>query len=109
MQDIIFSQVPISELVNLIASELELRISKPEYRPPLQDEIGIDEAAQVTGRKKSTIYRDSMNGVIPCGRRGKRLIFSRKDLQEWMRCNTVTKTVRSSKVLSNLSESALNK
>jgi excisionase family DNA binding protein len=96
--DVIFSQVPIGELVNLIVGELEARISRPEYRPPLQDEIGIDEATELTGYTRATLYRMSMNGTVPVSKRGKRLQFSRKDLQEWMRINTVRKVGISQRV-----------
>jgi excisionase family DNA binding protein len=109
MNELIFSQIPVTDLINQIVTEVEKRINKPEYQAPVYDEIGIDVACQMTGYKKSTIYRMTFNETIPFSKMGKRLVFSRKDLSEWMRVNSVRKSGISSRVTQSLMESASQK
>jgi excisionase family DNA binding protein len=59
--------------------------------PVLRDECGIDEAAEVTGLRRSTIYRLSSKGEVPCKRRGRMLLFSRKELIAWNNDRTIEK------------------
>lgn len=58
---------------------------------PIQDEIGIDEAIELTGLKRSTLYKGSWDGSVPCRKRGKRLVYSRKELQHWQESRTIRK------------------
>lgn len=48
------------------------------------DRISLQETAQITGLRKSTLYKMTMTGAIPYMKLGKRLIFSRKSILEWM-------------------------
>lgn len=62
--------------------------------PPLQDNISLDEAREIIGTKekpasKGTIYKMTMNGEIPFSKFGKRLVFSRKALIEWVESKTM--------------------
>jgi excisionase family DNA binding protein len=57
----------------------------------LRDECGIDETAEVTELQRSTIYRLSSQGAIPCQRRGRMLLFSRKALITWNNDRTIEK------------------
>jgi excisionase family DNA binding protein len=63
----------------------------PQVPQAVNEEIMLDEASELTGLKKSTIYRLSFAGEIPVRRRGKRLIFSRSQLNQWIEDRTVTK------------------
>lgn len=63
------------------------RIEKVEQ----PDEIDIAEAEIVTGLKRSTLYKGSWDGSVPCKKRGKKLIFSRKELSDWLESRTVAK------------------
>lgn len=49
------------------------------------DEIGgIELAVEVTGLAKPTIYTKVSNRTIPHSKRGKKLYFSRRELNEWI-------------------------
>lgn len=61
-------------------------------QPAQNDLIGIEEACELTGWLKPTIYKKSFEGVIPCSRMGKRLVFSRKELTSWMQSQTIRKS-----------------
>jgi predicted DNA-binding transcriptional regulator AlpA len=63
------------------------RIPSPE---PLPDRITLLEACELTGSSKSQIYKLSMLNQIPVSHFGKRLIFSRKKLIEWMESRTIS-------------------
>ena len=91
MQDIIFSPVTISELVDLIATEVEARIKKAESPVSLQDRVDIHQAANLICLKRSAIYKLTMSGAIPFKKYGNRLVFSRQELEAWMEERTVRK------------------
>lgn len=63
---------------------------KPQPKPePVKEVLLLDEAIQVLrelGRpvQKSTLYKEVCIGKIPHSKRGKRVIFSRKELTEWV-------------------------
>lgn len=57
---------------------------------PLPDRITLIEACELTGFSRSQIYKMSMNDQIPRARFGKRLIFSRRELQEWIEARTIS-------------------
>jgi len=56
----------------------------------LQDRCTLPEACEITGLSRSLIYKMSMDGTIPKEKYGKRLVFSRKALTEWMQDRTVS-------------------
>lgn len=60
-------------------------------QPAQNDLIGIEEACNITGWLKPTIYKKSFLGEIPCSRMGKRLVFSRKELTNWLQSQTIRK------------------
>lgn len=90
MQNLILTPVSVEELVNLIASEVETRIHKSEIKEPLSERMTLQEACKLTGQSKGQIYKMTMLGTIPCSHFGKRLIFSRKALTEWMEERTIS-------------------
>jgi len=73
--------------------------------PILSDRIDLSEACNITGLKKSTIYRLSMDNKIPFQKYGKRLVFSRKDLLKWID----NRTTSTPEVSDNLKAAALKK
>jgi excisionase family DNA binding protein len=90
MENMILTPVSVPELVNLIACEVEARIKRPEYVEPLQDRISLHEACLITGSSKSQIYKLTMLNEIPHQKFGKRLVFSRKSLTDWMEKRTIS-------------------
>jgi excisionase family DNA binding protein len=91
MQNIILTPVSVPELVNLIASEVEARINRPEFKDPPQDRISLNEATKITGLQKSALYKMTMAGTIPHEKYGHRLVFSRQTLQQWVQSRTIEK------------------
>jgi excisionase family DNA binding protein len=63
-------------------------LSAPIDKP---DKCTITEAEEVTGLKKSAIYKKTMKGDIPFRKFGRRLVFSRKELQVWIDSQTIRK------------------
>lgn len=54
--------------------------SKPKHVP-----ITISRASEITGKAVSTLYRYTANGLIPCYKNGKALLFYEDELVDWVR------------------------
>ena len=78
-------------------------IPNPE---PLPDRISLSEACELTGSSKSQIYKLTMLNEIPHQKFGKRLVFSRKELNEWMESKTVSPLSQSDEMDNRLAKSA---
>ncbi|MDJ1492878.1 helix-turn-helix domain-containing protein [Cytophagaceae bacterium DM2B3-1] len=65
---------------------LLLELQSITITPALPDKQfgGVELAMQITGLAKSTIYNLVSEGRIPHMKRGKKLYFSRADLQAWI-------------------------
>jgi DNA binding domain, excisionase family len=46
--------------------------------------VPIERAAEMTGKSVTTLYRYTANGLIPCYKRGKRVLFYEDELLEWI-------------------------
>jgi excisionase family DNA binding protein len=76
----------LSNIENLL-----LDIKHPTKAPePLPDRITLQDACELTGQSKGQLYKMTMLGTIPFSHFGKRLIFSRKALTEWMESRTIS-------------------
>lgn len=75
-------------------------------QPAINDLIGIDEACEITGWLKPTIYKKSFLGEIPCSRMGKRLVFSRKELTIWIQSQTIRKQSPEESAINHLKKEA---
>lgn len=106
MKDLILSPITITELVSLIADEMESRINRPEQSEPLPDRIGLNEVMHITGLKKSAIYKMTMAGTIPHGKYGRLLIFSRTEILNWMNQQIVQIQSKDKAMSGNLRQSA---
>ena len=65
-------------LRDLLGNPGFLREEKPDL-------VNIDVAAEITGLAKQTLYSRTSQGTIPYHKRGKRLYFSRKELEVWIK------------------------
>ncbi len=70
-------------------ARIEAALCSPAQEAPKNDTMLMDEAIEFlkeNGRptSKSTIYKESSLGWIPCARVGKRLVFSRETLRAWI-------------------------
>jgi excisionase family DNA binding protein len=52
--------------------------------PALGDYLSLEQAAEFICRSKSTVYGMVTRGEIPNIKKGKRLLFKRTDLEEWI-------------------------
>lgn len=64
---------------------------KSDQRPQ-EDTISLEEAEKVTGFKKKSIYTKVSRLEMPCIARGRPLMFSRAELQLWMKLGKPTIT-----------------
>ncbi|MBN1187332.1 MAG: helix-turn-helix domain-containing protein [Bacteroidales bacterium] len=55
------------------------------------DKCSISEASEITGLKKSAIYQMTFKGTIPFKKFGRKLVFSREELQNWLDSKTIRK------------------
>lgn len=66
---------------------LQLQQGQRQEQPQqtyISDIIGIEEAVQITGYKKSTLYRKTSTNAIPFHKRGNKVVFRRSELEAWM-------------------------
>jgi len=77
------------QLAFIIRAEFsKLYAAKPqEQQQP--DRCALEDALEITGLSKSKIYKLTSSKDIPHKRFGSRLIFSRKELEEWVESQTV--------------------
>lgn len=79
----------LKQLVTVAVREGLNGLQTPQ-RPVQEDRIAIDEACRITGYKKATIYKMTFTGEIPFQKFGKRLVFSRQTLSDWMSDRIIT-------------------
>ena len=51
--------------------------------------LNIDEAAKLCGLKKSTLYLYTSRRIVPHHKIGKRILFSEKQLEKWIKSHEV--------------------
>lgn len=88
MQNLVFTQLSIPEVRQLFREEFETFFAGNPITTTQSnsDEIGgIELAETVTGYKRPTIYDLVHKRLIPHSKRGKRLIFSKNEILEWLR------------------------
>lgn len=98
MQNLVLAQLSEPEMRQMFRQELEdffsNHIGKPkEDEPPkVVDLNGLLKHRPLVG-SKSTIYKKAHKGLIPHSKRGKRLYFDIRQIDEWLLSNRV-KTVQ---------------
>lgn len=88
MENLVFTQLSISEVRQLFRQELEAFFATHPISnsQPESDEIGgIEMAEQITGLAKPTIYGLVAQSKIPAMKRGKKLYFSKHELLNWIK------------------------
>ncbi|MFN6039976.1 MAG: hypothetical protein ACK452_16020 [Bacteroidota bacterium] len=79
------------EIEDSIKEMLTLAVNEFKSEQPGQDDtIGIEEAVKVTGLKEKSIYSKVSRLQIPSITRGRPLLFSRAELQLWMKLGRPT-------------------
>jgi excisionase family DNA binding protein len=73
---------------------------------PLPDRMTLSEACELTNQSKSQLYKMTMLSEIPFQKYGKKLVFSRKKLLEWMESRTVSPLKDTEIITGRVSEAA---
>lgn len=68
----------------MIESEMSQKL-EAEPGIGVEEPMNVKEAAAFLRCAVSTIYRETANGCIPCIRMGKRVLFLKSDLIEWLK------------------------
>ena len=86
-----FLQLQKQEIESSIKEMLTSLVSKVKSESPeLEDTIDRAEATKITGLKKKSIYSKVCRLEIPTITRGRPLMFSRSELQLWMKIGKPT-------------------
>ena len=64
------------------------QFDRKQPEPEKSERVLLPEACNITGLSKSKIYKLVMDQKIPFAKFGRRLVFSRKQLQDWVKENT---------------------
>lgn len=91
MENLVFTQLSVPEIRQMLRQELERFFSENEKRTvqnvdaaPRQF-LSIDEACSLLHLAKPTIYGLVSAGKIPYMKQGKKLYFSQQELTEWIK------------------------
>ncbi|MEI8202423.1 MAG: helix-turn-helix domain-containing protein [Bacteroidota bacterium] len=112
MNEINFNNLP--EAVGILIQKVEglesLILSKQASEVREFDRItDVNEVCKIVGYGKSKIYKLTSEKKIPFKLMGNRLVFSRKELIEWVETNTVNSVSSQSCVLNAIAASASKK
>ena len=100
--------ITVGQLLEIIEQKTVRK--EPEPKPePKDDRAGIDEIMQLTGLSKSQIYKLSMLNAIPNRKFAKRLVFSIKQVTEWMEQQTTGKETSKQKAARQLAKLAMKR
>jgi excisionase family DNA binding protein len=87
----IIIQLTGDQLTNLIQRAVSTALAPQTNQTSKPDRCTFDEALEITGLSKSKLYKLTSSNEIPCKRYGNKLIFSRKELADWVEENTIDK------------------
>jgi len=100
----------VGQLLEIIEQKTAARQPEPKPEPePKDDRTGIDEIKQLTGLSFSQLYKLTANNAIPHRKFGKRLIFSRKAVLNWMEQQTTGKETSKERAARQLAKSAMKR
>jgi len=88
MENLVFTQLSIPEVRQLLRQELELFFAEyplPTFQPESDQIGGIELAQEITGLARPTLYGLVAQSKIPCMKQGKKLYFSKRELTEWIK------------------------
>ena len=88
------------ELQEIIQSAVSTALQEFEKEKKIKEKMNIKEASKYLGISEPTINRKKDQGIIPFSKLGGRVVFSKKDLDEYFKkCkSTATQTVTFKKV-----------
>lgn len=63
----------------------EIRKADSQTKRKEKVPIGIERASELTGKAVTTLYRYTAQGLIPCYKKGKSIMFYEDEILEWVR------------------------
>jgi hypothetical protein len=87
----LFDQMPeamaeVLDEIRAIKAEIRsIKAADAEKKKDAHTPVGIERASEITGKAVTTLYRYTANGLIPCYKRGKSVLFYEDELLEWVR------------------------
>lgn len=109
MEIILTSEEKLFEIVTRAITSVQSRQTTERTPQPEPDKIFIDEVEKITGFKRATIYKGTSKGEIPHKRQGKILIFSRKEISNFLESKVYSKPDRKQIATQRLADSASKK
>lgn len=89
MENVVFTQLSISEIRNLLRQELkdffETQISKRESQQPTDTLLTVPQAANFLSLSVPTIYTKVSKNELPFMKRGKRVYFTESELLDYLK------------------------
>lgn len=90
MQNVVFTQLSIPELRQLLREEVEQALSEQATDSPTQQTIfNFSQGCEYLGISKSHGYKLTSQQRIPFSKRGKRIYFEKAVLDQWLLANKV--------------------
>jgi predicted DNA-binding transcriptional regulator AlpA len=96
--------ITVGQLLEIIEQKAASKVQEPK-----DDRVGIDEIKLLTGLSKSQIYKLSMLNAIPNRKFGRKLVFSIKQVTEWMEQQTTAKETSKQKAARQLAKMAMKR
>ncbi|MDJ1484232.1 helix-turn-helix domain-containing protein [Cytophagaceae bacterium YF14B1] len=89
MENIILFPIPLSQIRELIREEMRFVLQEESNQvhssqPEPNEILTIDKASQFVSLAKATIYELTSKRQIPFFKKGKKLYFSKQELQTWI-------------------------
>ena len=85
--EISFENLP-KAVAHLVSEVAEIKLLVEKGQPPVISQkrvpIGIEDACQIIGKAKPTIYTLVRKRLLPCYKNGKKLYFFENELLEWI-------------------------
>jgi predicted DNA-binding transcriptional regulator AlpA len=100
--------ITVGQLLEIIEQKAASKVEEPKQEPK-DDRAGIDEIKLLTGLSKSQIYKLSMLNAIPNRKFGRKLVFSIKQVTEWMEQQTTAKETSKQKAARQLAKMAMKR
>ena len=97
------------EIIDKRLSNIEnilLDLKHPEFPPEPSDRCQLKDACEITGLSKAAIYKLTSQRKLPHAKFGSRLIFSRRQLTNWVESHTISPTLKEDEMIDNLVKSA---
>jgi predicted DNA-binding transcriptional regulator AlpA len=103
-----FSKAEIEYLIyECVRKAINSKPLVPQMEP--SDAMDFNGFLQLTGYRKPTGYKKVHEGSVPCFHRGKKLVFSRKEVLQWMSSQTIRRVSLSAQMESILSQNAMSR